>query len=153
VGLPASCFHNRGQRCAFGSLHQRDHLGLLVGAVRLRLGRCFLRTLLFLPLRLFSVLRFGSGAADSTAVLVSESFVIIVVSLCRNRFAVTTFIALVQLKGKAILLTGAIRKRELESPGRRADSALSLLPSCGQVLPEPGELVHRDRAPGLREHD
>ena len=67
----------------------------------------------FVPLLLssgfFAVLRLGSGAAVSAAVLASDSFVIIVFSLSRNGFAVMTFIAPVPLKGKAIL--EAVRAR------------------------------------------
>src|SRR5207302_7957778 len=40
--LPVRCFHDLRESRAFRALHHCDDLGFLVGAVRLRLGSCFL---------------------------------------------------------------------------------------------------------------
>jgi hypothetical protein len=48
VGLPASAFHDLGQRGAICALHHRNDLGLLVGAVGFRLGGCLLGLAAFL---------------------------------------------------------------------------------------------------------
>jgi len=43
VRLPLRGGHYLGQRRALGPLHHRDYFSLLVGAIRLRLARAFLR--------------------------------------------------------------------------------------------------------------
>ena len=69
VRLPARSFHDFGQCRTFGALHHGDHLGLLVGALRLWLARWLLgapyvlRGFGFLALQRSCSAAAGSGVA------------------------------------------------------------------------------------------
>jgi hypothetical protein len=117
-GLPAGCLHDLGQSCAFCPLHERDHLGLLAGGSALGLPDAFFAPCCFFSLGFFAVCASVREPLLPTPALASESFAIIVFSLFCNPVGSTTFIALVPLKGKAILFAAATWKRELESLGR-----------------------------------
>jgi hypothetical protein len=57
VRLPISGFHDLAQRSAFGSLHHRDHFGLLVGATPFDLPAALARAGFFAELVFLTGLR------------------------------------------------------------------------------------------------
>ena len=92
-------FYDLGQCGALRALHHRDHLGLLVGAVRLRLG-CFLAGASFAGLALLPGWRFGFAAVGS-GVAFTESIGISLTSFSLPRIAVVEFITPVARNSKS----------------------------------------------------